>query len=78
MLVYFMSIWSILRASGIFCGHVVYCTYGYLIYVFCSHLVYCMVFWYIFPVLVCCAKKDLATLEKRRAAIKMNACGVGN
>jgi hypothetical protein len=28
---------------------------------FCSHLVYFMVIWYIFPVLLCCTKKNLAT-----------------
>jgi hypothetical protein len=43
-MVYFMAIWSILRPSGIFCGHLVYFTaiwyilwpfgivYGYLVY----------------------------------------------
>jgi hypothetical protein len=46
MLSYFMAVWSILQPFGIFCGH----------------LVYFMVIWYIFPVLVCCAKKNLATL----------------
>jgi hypothetical protein len=42
----FMTIWSILRPIGIFYGH----------------LVYFLVVWYIFPVLVCCTKKNLATL----------------
>jgi hypothetical protein len=37
VLVYFMSIWSILRPFGRFYGH----------------LVYCVVIWFIFPVLVC-------------------------
>jgi hypothetical protein len=46
MLVYFIAIWDILRPFCIFCGHL-----GYL-----------MVIWYIFPVLVCCTKKNLATL----------------
>jgi hypothetical protein len=30
--------------------------------IFYYHLVYFIVIWYIFPVLVCCAKKNLATL----------------
>jgi hypothetical protein len=46
MSVYFIDIWSILRPFGIFCGH----------------LVYFIVIWYICPVLVCCAKINLATL----------------
>jgi hypothetical protein len=46
MLVYFMAILSILWSFGLFCCHVVYL----------------MVIWYIFPVLVCCTKKYLATL----------------
>jgi hypothetical protein len=41
-----MVIWSILQPFGIFCGHLVF---------FC-HL------YYIFPVLVGCKKKNLATL----------------
>jgi hypothetical protein len=54
ILVYFMSIWSILLPFGIFCGH----------------LIYFVVVWYILwsfgiflTVLVCCAKKNLATLR---------------
>jgi hypothetical protein len=43
---YVMSIWYILRPFGIF--------YGYLVYF--------LVIWYIFDVLVCCSKKNLATL----------------
>jgi hypothetical protein len=31
---------------------------------FYGHLVYFMVIWYIFPVLVCWTKKNLATLEQ--------------
>jgi hypothetical protein len=50
MLVYFMDIWSILRP-----GHLIF---------FCDHLVYFAVIWYIFPVLVRCAKKNLATLMR--------------
>jgi hypothetical protein len=30
---------------------------------FCGLLVYVMVIWYIIPVLVCCTKKNLATLQ---------------
>jgi hypothetical protein len=45
MLVHFMTIWSILRPLGIFCGH----------------LVNFMVIWNIFPLLVCCTNKNLAT-----------------
>jgi hypothetical protein len=36
--------------------------YGHLVYLFCRHFVYFMVIWYIVPVLVCCTKKNLATL----------------
>jgi hypothetical protein len=46
MLVYYLAVWSILRLFGMFLGH----------------LVYFMIFWYIFPVLVCFTKKNLATL----------------
>jgi hypothetical protein len=42
----FFVSWSFFRPFGIFCGH----------------LVYCMVNWYIFHRLVCCTKKNLATL----------------
>jgi hypothetical protein len=51
-LVYLTEIWSILQKFGIFCGH----------------LVYFVAIWYIlwsfgrFFVLVCCTKKNLATL----------------
>jgi hypothetical protein len=47
MVVYFMSIWYILQLFGIFYGH----------------SVYFLVIWYIFPVSVCCSKKNLATLH---------------
>jgi hypothetical protein len=46
ILVYFMTIWSILRPLEIFYGH----------------LVYFAVIWYIFPVFAFCTKKNLATL----------------
>jgi hypothetical protein len=46
ILVKIMAIWSLLRPFGIFC----------------AHLVYFMVILNIFPVLVCCTKKNLATL----------------
>jgi hypothetical protein len=41
-----LASWSILLPFGIFCGK----------------LVYFMVIWYIFPVLVCCTKTNMATL----------------
>jgi hypothetical protein len=47
-LVNFIDIWSILQPFGIGCGH--------LVDMYCGNLVYC------FPVWVCCAKKNLATL----------------
>jgi hypothetical protein len=50
-LVYFKAVWSILWPFGIFY----------------DHLIYFMAIWYIFPVLVCCIKKNLATL---RAVLK--------
>jgi hypothetical protein len=46
LVVYFTAIWSILRPFGLFYGH----------------LVYFMTIWYIFAVLVCFAKKNLAAL----------------
>jgi hypothetical protein len=61
-LVYFMHIWSILRLLGI---HILW-PFG----IFCEHLVYFMVIWFIFPVLVCCTKKYLATLLTSRAPSK--------
>jgi hypothetical protein len=60
---------------GICYGHLVYVFYGHLVYfiaiwsillpfgIFCSHLVDFMVLWYIFPLLACCTKKNLATLH---------------
>jgi hypothetical protein len=44
----YIAIWSILRLFGVSCDHLVYFT----------------VIWYIFPVLVCCTKKNLATLVR--------------
>jgi hypothetical protein len=46
MLVYFMAIWSIFLPFGTFYGA----------------WVYFVIVWYIFPVLVCCSPKNLATL----------------
>jgi hypothetical protein len=45
-LVYFMAIWDILRSFGIFYGR----------------LVDFVIYWYILHALVCCTKKDLASL----------------
>jgi hypothetical protein len=55
ILVYFIAIWSILRSIGIFYDHLVW---------------YVVVVWYIFPVLVCCTKKNLATLAGSRCGEK--------
>jgi hypothetical protein len=46
MLIYFMAIWNILQTSGIFYDHLI-------------HFVF---IWYIFPVWVIFAKKNLVTL----------------
>jgi hypothetical protein len=47
MLVYFMTIWSILLSIGIFCRHLVYVVaIWYLLWLFGIFLV----IWYIFPV----------------------------
>jgi hypothetical protein len=48
MMVYFRVIWRIIQPFGTFCGH----------------LVFFIVIWYIFPVLVCYKKKNLATLAQ--------------
>jgi hypothetical protein len=60
ILVYFMTIWSIVRVFGIFCGRLVYFT----------------VMWYIFAVLVFCTTKNLATLmdNKTSEAKKKSDC----
>jgi hypothetical protein len=50
ILTYFMAIWNILMTLGIFY----------------NHLVHFMFIWYIFPVLVSCTKKNLATLSPRQ------------
>jgi hypothetical protein len=47
MSVFFSTSLSILRPNAVFCGHSVHFE----------------VIWYIFPVLVCCTEKNLATLE---------------
>jgi hypothetical protein len=47
MSIYFMAIWNILQTFGVFYDHLV------------VHFVF---IWYIFPVLVSCTKKNLATL----------------
>jgi hypothetical protein len=55
-----------LRPFGTFCGHFVH--FVAILYIlwpfctFCGHFVYFMVVWYIFSRLVCCPKKNLATL----------------
>jgi hypothetical protein len=49
---------------GIFYGHLVYVFYGQ-IGKFNGHLVQFVVIWYIFPILVCCTKKNLATLSDK-------------
>jgi hypothetical protein len=49
---------------GLFYGHLVYFTAICYTYVFCGHLKHFMVIWYIFPILVCCTKKNLATLTR--------------
>jgi hypothetical protein len=54
MLIYFMAIWNILWRFGI-------------IY---DHLVHIFFIWYIFPVLVSCNKKNLATLFVRKLKTK--------
>jgi hypothetical protein len=52
-LVYFMAVWYILCLFGIIYGHLVY---------FITIWFVLMVPWYIFPALVCCTRKNLATL----------------
>jgi hypothetical protein len=51
MLVYFMTIWSILWLFGLFYGHLVYFTAIYVVY-FCR--------------MVCCIMKNLATLYQKK------------
>jgi hypothetical protein len=61
--------WYILWPFGIFQDHIVYLMAIWYISrsysKFCGHLVYFMVNLYIFPVLVCCTKKNLATLVQQ-------------
>jgi hypothetical protein len=59
---------------GIFYGHLVYVFYGQ-IGKFNGHLVQFVVIWYIFPILVCCTKKNLATLTNKSTIIKKTYCG---
>jgi hypothetical protein len=49
-----------MKDVGIFYSRLVY--YFWRFITFCGDLVYLMVIWYIFPILVCCTKKHLATL----------------
>jgi hypothetical protein len=58
LLVYFTAFWSILRPFGIF---IVICCIEF-------SWAYLMVICYFFPVLVCCAKKNLATLIPKAAS----------
>jgi hypothetical protein len=65
-LVYIIDIWYILLTFGIYYWHLVYIidiwyillTFG----IYYWHLVDFMAIWYIFPILICCIKKNLATL----------------
>jgi hypothetical protein len=63
MLVYFMTIWFIIRRLEIFYDHLVYFTaIGNILWpfcIFCGHLVQVFP-----PVLVCWTKKNLATLAE--------------
>jgi hypothetical protein len=54
----FLAIWSILRPFSKFCGHFVY--FAVIRYIFPR---FGMVIRYIFSGLVCCTKKNLATLR---------------
>jgi hypothetical protein len=56
MWVFFVAIWYILRPVGKFCGR----------------LVYFMVIWYIFPSLVCCTQKNVATLFWIRQSLTLD------
>jgi hypothetical protein len=52
---------------GITCGHLLFymaiCYFIWPFVILYGHLVYFMAIWYIFPLLVCCVKKNLATLQ---------------
>jgi hypothetical protein len=68
-LVYFMAIWSILPPFGIFYGHLVYIIaififYGHLVYIIAIFIFYGHLVYIFFLVLVCCTKKNLATLAR--------------
>jgi hypothetical protein len=57
-----MAIWYIMRPFGIFCGNLVYfVAIWYIVWLFGIFI----------PVLVCCTKKNLATLIKRDLAGKI-------
>jgi hypothetical protein len=60
-----MAIWSILLPFGIVCGHLVY--FVAIWYILRS-------FGMIFPILVSCTKKNLATLERRGGVVGCGVC----
>jgi hypothetical protein len=60
MLVYSMAIWFILANLVCFVA-IRYILLSFGIFLAIGYILH-MVIWYIFPVLVCCAKKNLATL----------------
>jgi hypothetical protein len=62
--VYFVAIWYVLRPFGMFCVHLAYIMYGYLVYF--------IRFGTFFPFLVCCTKNNLATLDGSRAGCRAN------
>jgi hypothetical protein len=59
-LVYFKAFWYILLSLG-----------G----IFCYHLLYLWLFGIFFPVLVCCTKKNLATLVRKVVLVTNGSCG---
>jgi hypothetical protein len=72
MLICFIANLLILLPFDIFCGHLVYLFLSILLPfgIFCGRLVYFVAIWYILwsfgafsPVLVCCIKENLATLQ---------------
>jgi hypothetical protein len=56
-----------LTCCGIFYGHLLYIFYVHLVYIFYGHLVYIfyghLVYFGVISVMVCCTKKNLATLD---------------
>jgi hypothetical protein len=56
-----------MKDVDLFYGHLIYFTANW--YTCYDHLAYFVVIWYIFPVLVCCTKKNLATLDKSETVI---------